>query len=187
MILDIIEKYLELYPNEEEQIIPLIEYLGNHSYEEAVDWNNFDGHIVAGGFIYSKKDKKFLMVYHKDLDMYLYPGGHMNKNDANPLEAAIREVKEETGITDFKCVNATIDTLTPLDIDIHAIGYNGRLNLPSHTHFDFRYLFVIENIEDVRIDEEELDNYKWVDIDYLKNNTHLGSIIEKIEKVIENV
>lgn len=187
MILDIIEKYIENYPEEESNLDLLIQFLSKNSYDAAVDWNNFEGHIVAGGFIYSKNDKKFLMVYHRDLDMYLYPGGHMNINDVNPLEAAIREVKEETGINDLKCVNINIDTLTPLDIHIHKIGYNERLKLPEHLHFDFRYLFVIDSIQEVKIDEEELANYQWVDMNYLKNNTHLGHVLDKIETLIENV
>ena len=30
--------------------------------------------------------------------MYIYPGGHIDKSDTSVLEAAKREVKEETGL-----------------------------------------------------------------------------------------
>ena len=33
--------------------------------------------------------------------MFLYPGGHIDSNDINPLEASKREVFEETGFDDI--------------------------------------------------------------------------------------
>ncbi len=184
MILDLVKEYLKIYPNEQDNLKVLIDYLNTHSIEEATDWNNFEGHIVAGGFIYARNDKKFLMLYHRDLDTYLYPGGHMTIKDINPLEAAIREAKEESGINNFECINICKDKLIPLDIHIHNVPYNTRLDLPEHLHFDFRYLFTIDSIQDVKIDEEELSDYQWFDIDYLRKNTHLGSILDKIEDLL---
>lgn len=81
-------------------------------------------------------------MYHNDMKIYTYPGGHIDLSDTNPLEAAIREVKEETGLMDFKEVNISKNELVPIDIDTHIIHYNERLNLPQHYHFDFRYLFM---------------------------------------------
>lgn len=187
MILDVLDQYLNIYPEEKDNLQIFIDYLSNTSFEDATDWNNFNGHIVAGGFLYAKKDKKFLMLYHRDLETYLYPGGHMTSSDSTPYDAAVREVIEETGISDFKCVNVNEDYLTPLDIHIHNTPYNKRLDLPEHYHFDFRYLFVIDSIEEVKIDEEELAEYQWVDIDYLKTKTHLGHIIEKIDNIINTL
>ena len=146
-----------------------------------VDWNNFDGHITAGGFVYAKKEKKFLVMYHKDLKMFLYPGGHMDKEDSNPLEAAKREVFEETGLSNPKVNYVCDNELVPLDIDIHVAKYNERLNLPSHYHFDFRYLFSLEEITDVSLDLEEHSTYKWISEEELSNEPHYGAIIKKID------
>ena len=40
-----------------------------------------------------------MLVYHNDLKLFTYPGGHIDLTDSDPLSAAIREVKEETGVT----------------------------------------------------------------------------------------
>ncbi len=71
-LLRILDDYLLLYPEERQRQSQLITYLENHNGEEIIDWNNFDGHIVAGGFIYAKEEHKFLVLFNKDLNMFLY-------------------------------------------------------------------------------------------------------------------
>ena len=184
LLLKIINEYLSVFPNEKERQEQFLNYLNHNSEEQIVDWNNFDGHIVAGGFIYAKEDKKFLVLYHNDLEMYLYPGGHIDSNDNNPLETAIREIKEETGLSNLIELKVTNNELVPIDIDTQRIRYNERLKLPAHYHFDFRYLFMIDKISDVKIDTEELSNFKWIDIDELSNNKNYGWLTEKINNIL---
>lgn len=184
LMLSIIERYLLVFPEEENRQRKFIDYLKSHADKEVVDWNNFDGHVVAGGFVYAKEDKKFLVLYHNDLKMYLYPGGHVDKNDVNPLSASRREVSEETGLTELEQLILDNDELIPIDIDTHKIAYNERLQLPEHYHFEFRYFFTIDRIEDISIDTEELSNYQWIDIEELRNDVNYGRIAKKIEKVL---
>lgn len=42
-------------------------------------------------------DEKVLLLWHRKLSMWLPPGGHIDPNEL-PDEAAVREVKEETGL-----------------------------------------------------------------------------------------
>ena len=179
IVLSIISKYLEIFPEEEKRQENFIKYLKTHKTEEVVDWNNFEGHIVTGGFIYSIKEKKFLVLYHKDLEMYVYPGGHVDSNDINPLTAACREVNEETGLNDFEQLKIIDDQLVPIDIDTHIVRRNERLNLPEHYHFDFRYLFVVARIQDIKTDSEEMSSYKWISLDELTNNDIKDILVEK--------
>ncbi len=183
-LLNILHNYLLLFPEEKERQLKVISYLQNHNDEEIIDWNNFDGHVVAGGFIYAKKDNKFLALYHKDLKMFLYPGGHINNDDNTPLCAAKREIKEETGLDNFEQLNLSENELIPLDIDTHLIEYNERLSLPEHYHFEFRYLFTIDKIPDIKIDAEELSNYKWIDIEELSNDPNYGKIAIKMQRFL---
>ena len=66
----ILNDYLLMFPEERQRQDILINYLNKSKNEELIDWNNFNGHIVAGGFIYAKEENKFLVLYHKDLKMY---------------------------------------------------------------------------------------------------------------------
>ena len=185
-LLNIIEKYLQVFPNEKERQLQLLTYLKSYEDYELIDWNNFDGHVVASGFIYAKDKEKFLVLYHKDLKMYLYPGGHMNLEDKNPQEAAKRETIEETGICNLEQFMLMNDELIPIDIDTHVIEYNKRLKLPKHYHFDFRYLFLVDKIENIKIDQDELENYQWIGMKELKNDMNYGKIALKIEKLLQN-
>lgn len=184
LLLKIIDDYLTVYPDEKERQEQFLNYLNNYNDEQIVDWNNFEGHVVAGGFIYAKQDKKFLVLYHKDLEMYLYPGGHVDSNDKSPLEAAIREIKEETGLDNFVELKVANNELVPLDIDTQKIRYNERLNLPSHYHFDFRYLFMIDKISNVKVDANELSEYKWISLEELSKNKKYGWLTEKMKSIL---
>ena len=93
-LLKVLNDYLLLFPEEQERQTILADYLKTHKGEEITDWNNFDGHIVASGFIYAKEENKFLVLYHKDLKMFLYPGGHVNSSDTNTLSTSKREIQE---------------------------------------------------------------------------------------------
>ncbi len=183
-LLKILDDYLLLYPEERERQSQLMTYLQSSDNTQIVDWNNFNGHIVAGGFIYAKEEHKFLVLFHKDLSIFLYPGGHMDNHDKNPLETAKREIKEETGLVDLKQLKQVENKLVPFDIDTHLIKYNERLNLPEHYHFDFRYLFIVDRIPKIKIEEAEISNYKWIDINELKNDLNYGKIANKILKIL---
>jgi 8-oxo-dGTP diphosphatase len=43
------------------------------------------------------EEGKVLLIRHRKLGIYLYPGGHVEK-DETPVEAVIREFEEETGL-----------------------------------------------------------------------------------------
>ena len=182
LFLELINKYLYLFPEEKEKYSTFTEYLKNNN--DITDWNNFNGHVVVGGFIYAKQEKKFLVIYHNDLKMYLYPGGHIDNSDLNPLEAVKREIKEETGISNINEIILSDNKLVPIDINIHMIPYNERLDLKEHYHYEFRYLFTIDSIQEVTLDTTESSSFKWIDINELKDNENFGEIVKKFEGII---
>ena len=182
MFSKIIDEYLAINNGEEIKLSKLKEFIDKSNDEDIYDWNNFNGHVVASAFIYAKKEKKLLLVYHNDFKIYLYPGGHMESCDKTPLDAAIREIKEETGIINLEYINVSDNELVPIDIDIHEIEYNELLDLPEHYHYDFRYLFYIDEIRNIILDTSELSDYKWASIDEVENQ--FGGVLDKIKKVI---
>ena len=65
-----------------------------------------------------------LLHLHKRLGLWLQPGGHIDPGET-PEQAALREVREETG---FTCTDPRF-----VHVDVHAGGR-------GHTHLDVRYL-----------------------------------------------
>lgn len=180
----IINEYLVCFPNEVERLKCLSDYLKNSTNDELCDWNNTKGHIIAGAFVYSKQDEKFLVLFHKELQMYLYPSGHCTIEDKSPFETAQREMIEETGLQDFDNLSLLDNKLIPVDIDTHMIPYDNSCNMLEHYHFDFRYLFMVDQVEDIVLDETESRDYKWIDKEELQKDKNFGNIINKLEKII---
>jgi 8-oxo-dGTP pyrophosphatase MutT (NUDIX family) len=82
---------------------------------------------------------KVLLHLHKKLNRWLQPGGHIEL-DEGPLEAAIREVKEETGLDVELVGNAQLPGLTNEKEDIVPPKYLNRHNFnDTHQHIDFTY------------------------------------------------
>ena len=182
--IDILNKYINLFPDEKERLKLLSDFLERNTDESVCDWNNFDGHIVASGIIYSKKEQQFLVMFHNDFKMFLYPGGHTTFEDKDPLTTAKREVEEETGLKKLDLVSLTRDPLVPFDIDIHFLKPNLRLNLPEHMHFDFRYFFAIDKITNIVLDEDELSDYKWISREQFFERPQYKRFEYKVDKLI---
>lgn len=182
-VLTIVKEYLSIFQEEKRQE-KLLDFLKTHRKEEYFDWNNFDGHIVASGILYAKKEQEFLVLYHKDMKTYIYHGRHIDLEDASILSAAKREVIEETGIKDFKPVKIAEEEEVPFDIDTHKIAYNTRLHLKEHYHFDFRYLFTIEEIQPVSYDKHELSNFHWASWEEIEENRNFKRMLPKLKELL---
>lgn len=97
------------------------------------------GHITASGLVV--KDDKVLLIFHPHIKQWFQPGGHIDDGDT-PLQAAIREVYEETGVV---CESAEVD-LEPIDIDLHEIPANPKKGEGAHLHIDL--LFLLQAVEE---------------------------------------
>lgn len=91
------------------------------------------GHITASALVLSSNRQLVLLVYHRRLAQWLQPGGHVEPEDPSVLEAARREVFEETGIA----LDASADALVA--VDIHEIP--AARGEPAHLHHDLMFAF----------------------------------------------
>ena len=93
------------------------------------------GHFTASGFVVHPDGDRILLVHHARLGIWVQPGGHIDASDLTLIDAARREIVEETGLTRM---TPAADGL--VDVDIHEFGASG--DQPEHLHYDLRFAFV---------------------------------------------
>ena len=116
------------------------------------------GHITASGLVIN--DGKALLIFHPYIKQWFQPGGHIDDGE-EPIQAAIREVFEETGIV-CESLNGFLD---PVDIDLHEIPENPKKGEGAHLHIDL--LFVLQVIEG-RESPEEIEK-TWAPFDQISS------------------
>lgn len=123
--------------------------------------------FTASVWIITKtKPKKVLLVHHKKFNMWIQPGGHIERFE-NPVEAAIREAKEETGV-DIGFIKSfskqTKDKVTKfltipkffLEQKIAAHGQE-----PEHLHLDIQYVVGVEKEQVLKHSVRESHGIGW--------------------------
>lgn len=109
------------------------------SVEQPWRRSHFDpGHLTASAFVVDLSNRFVAMVDHPVLARPLQPGGHIEPTDESVERAAIREVREELGIT-------AIGSQGVFDLDVHT--FPKRQSDPEHLHFDIRFHFTSPRAE----------------------------------------
>ena len=121
-LLDMLARYAGVFPDESavvERIVDLVE-----SHRDCFDRTCRPGHITGAAWIISADRRRCLLTHHRKLDRWLQLGGHAD-GQWQVDEVALREAREESGMTEFDFVR--IDgALMPLDIDVHMIPERAR-------------------------------------------------------------
>lgn len=114
-------------------------------------------HFTATTFVVY--EDKTLLHLHRTLNMWLPPGGHIDRDEL-PHEAALREVKEETGL-DVQLIHGpptiksdrTLELPGPRHILLENIN-------PFHQHIDMIYFATADRFE-IEPGEGESQNLRW--------------------------
>ena len=156
------------------------------SYKKSIiSRKNFFGHITASAILINQSFSKVLLINHKSLKKFIQPGGHIEKKDKTFSQAAIRELKEETGFVNILAFPFNIDLPeVPFDIDVHTIPENKNKKEAEHLHFDLRYIFILLDDKQEKVNKNELTDMVWVPIKDLKNTPDLMRGLQKFNNVI---
>ncbi len=117
--------------------------------EHCFERDNERGHITASALLLHPQGDRCLVLFHRKLQRWLQPGGHVESSDSySTLQAAIREAEEESGLRGIRPVSSDI-----FDLDVHAIP--ARPEIGAHHHFDIRYLLIAPHEQGYISDESE--------------------------------
>lgn len=175
---ELYKNYLAVFPEEEDRLYPLSESLKNKQNIHLR--STMTGHLTANALTLSKDMHHILLIRHKSLNTWLSPGGHYDLKDEVIWQNAKRELAEETGITDIALHPWHKIHKIPLDIDIQDIPANPQKNEGRHNHFDFRYLFLLNKNEPIKLDKTEVTDFTWVPLQTAQSIPSLTRVIRKI-------
>jgi len=138
-----------------------------------------DRDFTASAFVVD--DGRVLLIHHRKLDQWLQPGGHIEDRET-PDEAAIREVREETGV-EMRIHDAYLPSDTyprsedlpePFQINLHRVR-------DDHWHVDFAFLGEVVGVGDPA-DPEAHKGQRW----YARGElTELSMIDENTRRMAE--
>ena len=123
--------------------------------------DNVVAHMTASAWVVDKDRSKVLMVYHNIYHSWSWLGGHAD-GETDLLAVAIREVKEEAGISDVRSVSEEIFSLESLTVDGHV--KKGRY-VSSHLHLNVTYLLEADEAEVLRIKPDENSGVRWFSLE----------------------
>ena len=117
------------------------------------------GHVTGSAWIVDPSRTRCLLTHHRKLGRWLQLGGHAD-GDADICAVAMREAREESGLT-------TLRTLSPaiFDCDVHAIPE--RKTEAGHYHYDVRFLVEADPCEPLVVSDESHE-LAWVALENIR-------------------
>jgi len=100
-----------------------------------------------------------------------FAGGKVEKNET-PMQAAIRELREETGI---------------VAKDARFVGRSRVVYSNGEVRHNWLFLVEVRKKPEVKLNPREHDGYKWVDIKELFSQKGLGLSVMSFRKLIGNL
>jgi 8-oxo-dGTP pyrophosphatase MutT (NUDIX family) len=173
-LLDLLSRYRAKDKREGDYKQRMEELLGGSDTPFSRD--HFDpGHFTASAFVLSPDRSSLLMIFHSKLHRWLQPGGHIEPSDPDVIQAAMREILEETGVTGGTVIGDGL-----FDLDIHTIP--ARKGDPDHSHFDLRILLVSNSLE-IAADTDAVDA-KWVPLSEVSEVESDESVMRAVGKIL---
>lgn len=126
------------------------------SNQRPLDRDRTDAHVVGSALVVDPGGERVLLARHRTLGRWLQFGGHAEPGETRPLDIALRETREESGLDHV----VPADPAHPmLDVDVHVIPATEAM--PAHEHLDLRYLLVAD--PDAALDpaEDEVSEARW--------------------------
>ncbi|MTI49137.1 NUDIX domain-containing protein [Sporosalibacterium faouarense] len=174
-----ISKYQPINKQEISDKKIILEYISLF-YDNILTRDNQIVHMTSSGLILNKSLDKILMIHHNIYNTWTWTGGHAD-GDSNMLKVAIKEAKEETGISK---VTPLINDIVSIDI-IPVYGHVKRGNyVSSHLHMNVSYALLADESEELVVNEEETSNVGWIKVNSLDKYSSEPYLIEIYNKIV---
>ena len=154
-ILDDLEVYRPWNEQEARDVEELLRRL--RSGEELYTRDNASAHLTASAWVVSPDRRQVLLAYHNLYRSWAWLGGHAD-GERDLLNVALREVREESGLSDVRPVTDALYSVEILTVDGHE--KRGKY-ISSHLHLNVTYLLEADPASPVRCKPDENSRVGW--------------------------
>ena len=128
-------------------------------------------HLTATAFVV--KDGRTLLHWHKRLQQWLPPGGHMEPNE-DPVQSALREVREETGLaTEVIATGSSLSFDYPEQLPAPYTILVEDIPGPDEPHKHIDFIYFVHPIDGASHDSVDDPTLRWVSAEELRENAPL--------------
>jgi 8-oxo-dGTP pyrophosphatase MutT (NUDIX family) len=133
-------------------------------------------HFTASALVVHPPSGRVLLRWHTKLHLWLQVGGHGDPGETDPLAIALREAREETGLTDL----VPWPQADLLHAAVCHVPKSARE--PEHEHADLRYVFATRD-PDAISPENEHSPLRWLTIDQARALTGANNITQTLDRL----
>lgn len=147
-------------------------------FEDVLTRKNLIAHLTSSAFTVNRTRDKVLVVHHNIYNSWSWTGGHAD-GEEDLLTVAIKELEEETGVTNIKLVSPEIFSLDVLPVLGHM--RKGEYVSP-HLHLSVAFLIEADENDALIVKEDENSGVKWIPLDKLNvysNEPHMHKVYDK--------
>jgi 8-oxo-dGTP pyrophosphatase MutT (NUDIX family) len=150
--------YLDRYPDEKALLAEPIRLLTQG--KDFASRRNFSMHVTVGALL--TRGQEILLVEHRAYGIPLQPGGHLEPTDTTLIDAAVRELVEETGIEQDV---VELVSEAPVYIEYGRVPARPLKDEPEHFHLDIGYAFTTAAGDVGCVQESEVTGAAWYPLD----------------------
>jgi 8-oxo-dGTP pyrophosphatase MutT (NUDIX family) len=133
-------------------------------------------HVTGSAVIVHPATGRVLLRWHKRQQAWLQVGGHGDPGESDPLEVALREGAEETGLTDLRpWPDAELRHVAIVNVPASATE-------PAHQHADLRFVLATADPDAAR-PENPGAALRWVSPDEARELTSEPNFRETLSRV----
>jgi 8-oxo-dGTP pyrophosphatase MutT (NUDIX family) len=135
-------------------------------------------HVTGSALIVHPASRRVLLRWHERQQAWLQVGGHGDPGETDPLAIALREAREETGLTD----------LAPWPDDglrhvvIVSVPASAARGEPAHEHADLRFVFATGSPEAARQENPDAP-LRWLTVAEAEQLTAEDNLRETLRRV----
>lgn len=133
-------------------------------------------HFTASALVVHPHSGRVLLRWHQRLRLWLQAGGHADPGERDPLQVALREAREETGLPDL---TPWPDGTIRHAVICHVPAGNGE---PAHEHADLRY-FMTTGTPDAARPENAGAPLRWLTVPAARDLAAADNLRHTLDRV----